>query len=157
MTTSNAPRNQTPRVPQFTLEQVSALLRPYGIDRKQHPLVFVGIRGYFAELGDTAHNDRALYDDLAIICGQDVCYSFLANTDPSSSRPGHGTSADTRGMAALKPGAYLSYKFDLHKGSYLALCQRAAAVTVMRDGNPPYPDTGYFGINKVGYRVFAVV
>ena len=39
------------------------------------------------------------------------------------------------------------HKFDLHKGKYLALCQRAGEVTVTRDGDPPYPDTGDFGIN----------
>ncbi len=29
----------------------------------------------------------------------------------------------------------------------MALCQRAGNVTVTRDGNPPYKDTGSFGIN----------
>ena len=40
-----------------------------------------------------------------------------------------------------------AYRLDLHKGQYLALCQRVAAVTVTRDGEPPYEDTGWFGIN----------
>jgi hypothetical protein len=39
------------------------------------------------------------------------------------------------------------HQFDLHRQKYLALCQRAGPVTVTRDGDPPYPDQGYFGIN----------
>ena len=51
-------------------------------------------------------------------------------------------------MASLKPGAWFVHKFDQHRGKYLALCQRLGPVTVVRDGNPPYEDTGSnFGIN----------
>ena len=57
-------------------------------------------------------------------------------------------------MATLKPGAWFVHKFALHKGKYMALCQRAGNVTVIRDGNPPYEDTGSFGINihRGGYN-----
>jgi lysozyme len=54
-------------------------------------------------------------------------------------------------MARLKPGVWLAYRFDNHAGSgppYPALCQRAADVTVIRDGiDADYEHTGRFGIN----------
>jgi hypothetical protein len=132
--------------PQLTLEQVSSYLRPFGLDRKRHPLVFLGIRGYFADLGKPDVNDRSLYDDLCVISAPGRCHTFPANTDPDGERKGHGT-GEAKGLASLKPGLYHAYKFDLHRGRYLALCQRAGNVTVVRDGDPPYLDTGMFGIN----------
>ena len=50
-------------------------------------------------------------------------------------------------MATLKPGLWIVHKFDLHRGKYLALCQRLGEVTVVRDGSPDYDDSGNFGIN----------
>jgi lysozyme len=57
-------------------------------------------------------------------------------------------------MATLKTGIWFVHRFDLHRGKYLALCQRAGDVSVTRDGVPPYDDTGMFGINihKGGYN-----
>ena len=48
-------------------------------------------------------------------------------------------------MAVLNKGAW-NYKCGLHRGKYKAFRQ-AAKVTVTRDGDPPYEDEGYFGIN----------
>src|SRR5262245_20230227 len=72
MTTSNPSQKSsaavaTPVAPPLTLAQVSTLLQPFALDRKQHPLVFVGIRGYFPALGVPGVNDRDLYDDLIVI------------------------------------------------------------------------------------------
>jgi len=131
---------------QLSGDRVNALLRPHAIDRKQHPLVFLGLRGYFKSLGDPAANDRGIYDDMIAICTPTTVQAYRANTDPAGYRAGHGTGAD-KGLACLEPGCYLAYRFDLHRDRYLALCQRANEVTVRRDGNPPYLDTGYFGIN----------
>ena len=60
-------------------------------------------------------------------------------------------------MAILKAGQYRGvYCLDLHRNSYLALCQRKGEVTVFRDqtgdkisdiGGDTKEDTGYFGIN----------
>jgi lysozyme len=60
----------------------------------------------------------------------------------------------SKGIASLDAGLWYVHKFDLHDGRYLALCQRLGQVTVTRDGKPPYPDTGMFGINihKGGYN-----
>lgn len=75
--------------------------------------------------------------------------AFNGNTDPSRVRKGTGTAEATKGMAVLDVGVWKSYRFDVHGGSqpHEAICQRAAKVDVTRDGDPSYPDIGYFGIN----------
>lgn len=119
----------------------------FGIDRQKHPLLIIGIRGYYLNtLGRPRKNDRNLYDDAIFVDTPHVTAAFNANTDPSFFRKGKGRGA-TRGMATLKPGLWMAHKFGLHKGKYLALVQRMGEVTVMRDGTPDYADTGYFGIN----------
>ena len=57
-------------------------------------------------------------------------------------------------VAVLKPGQYRgAWRLDMHRGKYLALCQRNAKVTVYRDNNKDNKtdyleeDTGMFGIN----------
>lgn len=110
-------------------------------------LTVVGVRGYYRDtLGVVGVNDRGLYDDALFIVAPEAFVAFNANTDPSRSRKGRGTGAG-KGMASLRPGLWPVYRFDKHAGKYDALCQRAGRVTVMRDGDPPYPDTGMFGIN----------
>ena len=110
-------------------------------------LTVVGVRGYYRDtLGAVGRNDRAIYDDALFIVSDDAFVAFNANTDPSGYRKGKGASA-AKGMASLDAGLYRVHRFDLHRGQYLALCQRAGQVTVTRDGDPPYQDTGMFGIN----------
>lgn len=110
-------------------------------------LMVIGIRGYYRDtMGKPGANDRGIYDDAIFIATPDLFASYNANTDPSAWRKGSGTGAG-KGMASLKPGLYRVHRCDLHKGKYEALCQRAGQVTVIRDGNPPYEDTGFFGIN----------
>lgn len=110
-------------------------------------LTVVGIRGYYRDtMGAAGRNDRGIYDDALFVVSDNAFVAFNGNTDPSRVRKGAGRGAG-KGMAVLKPGLYRAHRFDLHKGQYLALCQRAAQVTVIRDGEPPYPDTGMFGIN----------
>lgn len=61
-----------------------------------------------------------------------------------------------QGTAMLAAGQYVdTYKIDLHRGKYYALCQRGGNVTVIRDYNRNAildfyngkPETGSFGIN----------
>lgn len=116
------------------------------------PLLVVGLRGYFPKsLGPTAGNDRNVYDDAIFVLASslDVFAAFNGNTDPSRVREGTGTADATKGMALLAPGVWPVYRFAVHHGSspHEALCQRGGEVTVTRDGNPPYSDTGNFGIN----------
>jgi hypothetical protein len=157
------PRSRAARATQLTLppsrprlsrDELHVRLGAFGIDRGHHPLVVVGIRGYYRDtLGAPNVNDRGIYDDAIFIDAPESFASFNGNTDPSSQRPGRGTGAG-RGMASLNPGVWYAHQFDLHDGRYLALCQRLGQMTVTRDGNPPYPDTGMFGINihKGGYN-----
>ena len=138
------PATGKPRLSTLELER---LLQPYDLDRIKHPVAVVGVRGYYRNtMGAPGVNDRGIYDDAIFLHSPSAFAAFNANTDPSAYRKGQGQGAG-RGMASLESGMWLVYQFDKHKGKYLALCQRSGPVTVVRDGNPPYKDTGYFGIN----------
>jgi hypothetical protein len=136
-----------PSRPQLKRDELLEALAPLGIDRKVSPIVVVGIRGYYRDtLGKPGTNDRAIYDDAIIIDAPEAYVTFNANTDPSAYRLGAGKGVG-KGMASLKSGVWRAHQFGDHKGKYLALIQTGGAVTVTRDGSPPYDDTGYFGIN----------
>lgn len=140
--------------PQLPVSELHELMAPYELDREKYPLIVVGYRGYYKNtMGAPGVNDRGIYDDAIFIDSPSVTAAYNGNTDPSRFRKGQGKGAK-KGMAVLKPGAWFVHKFALHKGKYLALCQRAGDVTVVRDGNPPYEDTGSFGINihRGGYN-----
>jgi len=133
--------------PRLRSSDLRAMLQPYGIDRSTYPMVVVGIRGYYrTSMGAPGVNDRGIYDDAIFIDTVQATVAFNGNTDPSHFRKGRGTGA-AKGVASLNPGAWFVHRFDLHNGKYLALCQRAGKVTVTRDGDPPYEETGEFGIN----------
>ncbi|PZQ37709.1 MAG: hypothetical protein DI560_20360 [Pseudomonas putida] len=138
----------TPRErPRLSSSELRLLIKPYNINREEFPLVVVGIRGYYRDqMGAPGVNDRGIYDDAVFIDTAQGTVAFNGNTDPSTYRKGTGTGSK-KGMASLKPGAWFVHRFDKHKGKYLALCQRAGPVTVIRDGAPDYIDVGKFGIN----------
>lgn len=137
--------------PVITVEVLEKMLQTHQDQLKQYPLTIVGIRGFFPSIGPTGHNDRNIYDDAIIlrVPSLNIFSAFNGNTDPSRVHKGFGTKEQTKGMAVLKTGLWPVYRFDKHNGSqpHEAICQRAGKVTVMRDGDPPYSDTGNFGIN----------
>jgi hypothetical protein len=136
-----------PLGPLLNSAQLSTMISDFHVDHAQHPLCIIGIRGYyFNTLGSPLSNDRNIYDDALFVYSDNAYVSYNANTDPSSYREGVGSGAQ-KGMPHLKPGVYFSYRLGLHRGEYLALVQQVAPVTVIRDGKPPYEETGYFGIN----------
>ena len=60
--------------------------------------------------------------------------TWTATTDPGLYYREHPSRVE--GTAWLKPGQYRgAYTLDLHKGKYLALCQRTGPVTVYRDAD----------------------
>ena len=133
--------------PRLSTKDLDEKLKPFNIDREKHPVIVIGIRGYYKNsMGAPGVNDRGIYDDALFIYTPSVMAAFNGNTDPSRLRKGVGTGS-SKGMASLTPGAWFVHQFDKHNGKYLALCQRLGNVSVIRDGNPPYKDTGSFGIN----------
>ncbi len=136
--------------PKITKAEFLSLIAPFKIDRGKYPLVVGGIRGYFLDMGKPGVNDRGLYDDAIILDTPTIFLAFNGNTDPTKYRQGHGTGSE-KGMACLKPGVYYAHQFGYHHAGkpnqYPALVQTGGPVTVIRDGNPSYEDTGYFGIN----------
>lgn len=134
--------------PRLSSTELRKMIAPYAIDRTAHPVIVIGIRGYYLNsLGKAGVNDRNIYDDAIFIDAPQVTASYNANTDPAFFRKGKGKGS-TKGMATLKPGLWMAHKFGLHNNNYLALVQRLGPVTVIRDGDPDYEDTGRnFGIN----------
>lgn len=135
--------------PRLTRAQMDALLlRSVGSGfLAAHPLIIVGVRGYYRDtLGKPGANDRGIYDDAVFIVAPEAFVAYNANVDPSGYRKGSGIGA-RKGMASLKSGLWQAHRFGLHRGKYMALIQTGGEVTVSRDGDPPYEDTGYFGIN----------
>lgn len=123
--------------PKLTREELLEMIKEDYPIHDIADVVFVGIRGYYKKsLGNPSANDRKIYDDAIFILTKDEIFAYNANVDPGAFK---------KGIASLIPGVYPAYKFDLHKGKYLAICQRAAKVTVNRD-DIGY-DTGMFGIN----------
>lgn len=133
--------------PRLSTAELEAALRRVGVDPAAEPLLVVGIRGYYRNtMGAPGVNDRGIYDDAIFLHTPSATAAFNGNTDPSRFRKGVGKGA-AKGMACLNTGVWRVHRFDKHKGKYLALCQRMGPVTVTRDGDPPYEDTGDFGIN----------
>lgn len=130
-----------PNKPQVKKSIIDKILKEKGIDTSKHPMLIIGIRGYFLNTqGEKGENDRGIYDDALIIYTPSVYATFNGNVDPSVQYK--------TGRAVLKKGFYLSHKFDIHGGrssQYPAICQRLGKVTVIRDGQGE--DTGNFGIN----------
>lgn len=135
--------------PNLSRQEVEKIISHYGVDRDKHKIIIVGIRGYYLNtIGENGVNDRGVYDDALFIVTPGYFGAFNGNCDPSSYRIGYGI-GDAKGMAMLKAGVYYAWKIDLHKGKYLALCQRLGEMTVIRDGNPPYEQTNkWLGINN---------
>jgi hypothetical protein len=139
---------KTAAKPRLGSNELKERLTAFNIDYAKYPLIIVGIRGYYkTSMGAPNINDRGIYDDAIFIYTPSVFAAFNANTDPSVYRKKTTTK---KGIASLIPGAWYVHKFDVHRGAhsqYPAICQRLGTVTVLRDGVPPYKDTGNFGIN----------
>lgn len=130
------------RNPRLKEEKVRAILEANNVP--QDVVSVVAIRGYYLDsMGKKGKNDRRIYDDAQFICWPDGIAAFQANTDPNGYRKGKGTGKG-KGMAMLKTGIHI-YGKGAHRGRQsFRQCER---FTVVRDGNPPYDHTGYFGIN----------
>ncbi len=111
--------------PRLSATELHDMMDTYNIDRSDHPLVVAGIRGYYRDsMGAPGVNDRGIYDDALFIDSPLVTASYNGDTDPSRYRKGRGKGAG-KGIAVLKAGVWLSYRFDKHRNKYFALCANA--------------------------------
>ncbi len=121
---------------------------------QDHDLNLIGVRSPNRVAG--AFDD--MFHCVYLEDGKWIQESYKCTTDPSAEQ--HMSPTNSKGVAILKAGQYRGcWKLDLHRGKYLALCQRGSEVTVFRDKNfdnisdlneNSSLDTGYFGIN--GHR-----
>ena len=130
------------KTPQLDEKKIREILDANGVD--QSKVCVLAIRGYWLDsMGRKGANDRRLWDDAMFIVWPDGIARYQANTDPNGYRKGKGTGRD-KGMAMLKPGIHW-FGTGRHKGR-LAFRQ-CELFTVIRDGDPPYEDTGMHAIN----------
>jgi lysozyme len=132
------------RTPQIPAEEVLRILTLNRCNLGE--ACALAIRGYYLDtMGKPGVNDRRIYDDAVAIYHPDRgVLTYQGNTDPNGYRKGHGTAESTKGMGMLKKGVW-RYGKGLHRGRRgFRQCQQ---VTVIRDGNPPYEDTGWHAIN----------
>ena len=126
--------------------------------RSKGYVVFTKDRDYDLNIIGVRSNNRTpgLFDDRIYVIyrelGEWIEESYEATTDPSMEQ--HLNPTNNKGVAILKAGQYRGvWTLDMHRGKYLALCQRGAVVTVWRDrdmnrtSNHRNLDTGWFGIN----------
>ncbi len=150
-----------PARPRLSLADLERDIAPFQIDRAKYPLLVVGYRGYYRDtMGKPGVNDRSLYDDAIMLVTPNAFLACNGNTDPTAEQ------GAVTGRASLKPGFYPMWRLDLHRGKYLAFCQRAGPCTVRRDNTEQFKAgtdhdtyghclgngewTGEFGIN--GHR-----
>lgn len=130
------------KTPQLATKEIYEILDANKVDRSK--VCILAIRGYYLDsMGTIGNNDRRIYDDAMFVVWPDGIARFQANTDPSGYRSGRGTGS-AKGMACLTPGIHL-YGTGKHKGR--VAFRQCEPFTVMRDGNPPYPHTGFHAIN----------
>ena len=113
-------------------------------------LNIIGVRA------DNNHKVTNLYDDIIVVIYRDGRGQLTRDLYNITTEPGAyfmtKKLGNSKGTAILVPGQYRStWKLDLHRGKYKALCQRKP-VKVYRDGNfnsvydlnPEKIDTGLF-------------
>ncbi len=117
-------------------------------EEKDFDLNLIGIR--------SRNRTPGRFDDLFMCIyrhgDQYVQEEYICTVDPSAEQ--HLDPTNPKGVAILKAGQYRgAYSLDMHRGKYLALCQRNAEVTVYRDNTLDRTsdhireESGYFGIN----------
>ena len=140
-----------PTKPRLSSTLLKECLQKKGYNLNSFDIIIIGIRGYYLQsMGNPTKNDRNIYDDAIYVLTKNVSVSFNANPVPSGYRKGTGKGSN-KGMATLKTGLWMAHQFGVHNASkpsrHDALIQIGGTVTVTRDGNPDYDDSGYFGIN----------
>jgi len=128
--------------PAISQAEVVRILSANGIDLSK--VAVLAIRGYYLDsMGKPRVNDRMIYDDAMVVYSPRGIMAYQANTDPNGYRKGNGTGAE-KGMASLVPGIHL-FGTGPHKGrESFRQCEK---FTVLRDGDPPYLDTGWHAID----------
>lgn len=116
-----------PARPRMSSAELELELQPFKIDRDKYPILAVVFRAYYRDtMGRKGVNDRSIYDDAWMLVTPNLFMAVNANADPSAAQ---GAVTD---RASLELGFWPMWRLDLHRGQYLAFCQRAADCIVRR-------------------------
>lgn len=115
---------------------------------KEHDLNLIGVRAAERRPGKFDDKFHVVY----LEGGLWIHETYICTVDPSKEQ--HLDPTNPKGVAILKAGQYRGcWKLDMHRGKYLALCQREGVVTVYRDNTEDgtsdhiREESGMFGIN----------
>jgi hypothetical protein len=115
---------------------------------KDHDLNLIGVRAATRRPGKFDDKFHAVY----LEGGFWIHEEYICTVDPSLEQ--HVDPTNPKGVAILKAGQYRGcWRLDMHRGSYLALCQREGEVTVYRDNTEDSSsdhireESGMYGIN----------
>lgn len=129
--------------PQITKEEALQVAQ-HNYGNNVPPLLIIGVRGYYPKsMGATEVNDFNLYDDAAILIGDNVFKTFNFNTDPSF------LIKKGREMAVLDTGKYKFYR-GKHKGKYNALRAYPEGIVLPCTRNGKKSTCRYINIHKGG-------
>jgi hypothetical protein len=101
----NRKAEKPPARPRISAEAVEDIVQRHKVEQ---PVVLVGIRGYYAKTfsdpkkGQTAGNDRGIYDDAIMLLSPTAFATFNANVDPSIFR--HGIATLEEGVHPYRKG-----------------------------------------------------
>lgn len=121
--------------PELSRADLVKIIEANKINRKEYPVVFVGIVSYFLDsMGKRGVNDIGIYDDAIFIDAPGGMKAFNANCDPSVYR---------RRIATLVPGKIYHYKMGDHR------IGKPTAYPAFRQLKPVLVDRYGIGIEKL--------
>ena len=137
----------------MNIRNIDKIFKAYNYELYDNPYQ-LNLIGFRTKMRKSNSFDDILYVAYKNPFGYWIIQQYEFTTDPGKSELKRPRNA--QGTAILVPNQYRNtYKLDMHRGKYLAFCQRLGKVSVYRDNNcdewldldPQKIVSGYFGIN----------